>query len=1018
MERNSQIQRAVRQTLVMSAVAAAATLPAHAQDADEVDTIVVTGSRIRSANLEGTTPVTQVTSADIATQGVTRVEDLINQLPQAFGQLQGSTVSNGADGTAQVSLRGLGSSRTLVLIDGRRMPYGGVNSSAADLNQIPTAMVERVEVLTGGSSAVYGSDAVAGVVNFIMKKDFEGVELEAQYGTYQHKNSFDGPGVVKLRDVIAGRAATNPSQFALPDDNVTDGEGVEFSITMGASTDDGRGNITAYASVRDNEEVLQRDRDYSACALAVTDRTQGGVKTGVPDPSFGCGGSATSYPGYFGDFGANFTPDPGLDGKVGTADDPEDANGDPIDINPLPEYAFTVDQATGNTFRNFASATDQYNFGPLNYYQRPDTRYTLGAMGHYELAEYADVYAQLMFSDYESTAQIAPGGAFGETGDINCDNPFLSAQQADAIGCNLATDPNAVTPGNQALVPMYILRRNVEGGGRQDSFSSDSFRGVLGVRGAISENWNYDAFAQFSKVKVDNYTLNRFVLPRWNNALHARTNAAGEIVCADGDPACTPYNPFTIGGISEDALEYLQTPSLEVGRIEQEVYGASVTGDLGGIGLASPLANDSIKMVLGVETRTDRLNTVPDGNLQAGLLMGQGGATTALNGRVKVDEIFTEIRVPLLSDLPGAQQLALDGAYRYSDYDNLSTDTYKVGLEWAPIDDVRFRGSFQRAVRAANVVELFSAQSFNLFDIAADPCGPSRTAPESLCSQTGVPVYGSAALNSPAGQYQLLQGGNPDLEPEESDTTTIGVILQPRFAPKLALSIDYFDIDIQDTISTFGPSNTLSACYVNADPDACSRIRRNPGTGQLWLGDGHVVDTNINIGSLQTSGYDMNLTYAGLEIGRFGELNFNVTATYIDELITEPGPGLEPYDCVGLFADDCLGPTPELRTHSRIGWESPWNVDVALTWRYVDSVEEFRGDSGDLDFELDSENYFDLSANWQVTEKASVLLGINNILDEDPSLNSNVGTTGNGNTYPQAYDALGRFIFLRGKIGF
>jgi outer membrane receptor protein involved in Fe transport len=262
----------------MSAVATAATLPAHAQEADEVDTIVVTGSRIRSANLEGSSPVTQVTAADIATQGVTRVEDLINQLPQAFGQLQGSTVSNGADGTATVSLRGLGSRRTLVLIDGKRMPYGGVNDSAADLNQIPASMVERVEVLTGGASAVYGSDAVAGVVNFIMKKDFEGVELEAQYGTYQHKNDFGGPGEVKLRDVIAGRAEGNPTNFALPDDNVTDGTSVEFSLTMGASTEDGRGNITAYASVRDNEKVLQRDRDYSACSLSPTDRTQGGSK--------------------------------------------------------------------------------------------------------------------------------------------------------------------------------------------------------------------------------------------------------------------------------------------------------------------------------------------------------------------------------------------------------------------------------------------------------------------------------------------------------------------------------------------------------------------------------------------------------------------------------------------------------------------------------------------------------------------------------------------------------------------
>ncbi|HLB85965.1 MAG TPA: hypothetical protein VJK00_14620, partial [Steroidobacteraceae bacterium] len=423
--------------------------------------------------------------------------------------------------------------------------------------------------------------------------------------------------------------------------NVTDGTSVEFSLTMGASTEDGRGNITAYASVRDNEAVLQRDRDYSACALSPTDRTQGGVDTNIRDPSFGCGGSGTSATGYFSDFGLNDNSSVGPDGVAGTGDDVPDTN-------PLPSFAFT---AEGNEFRDFG-ANDLYNFGPLNYYQRPDTRYTLGAMGHYELSEAADVYTQLMFSDYDSTAQIAPGGAFGESGTVNCDNPLMSAQQLAAIGCNIAADPDGdATNGNNAQVPFYILRRNVEGGGRQDTFRTDSFRGVLGVRGAITENWSYDASAQYSKVKVENFTLNRFVLPRFLNALDAvdsgladgdpLTGASGEVVCRSGDAGCVPYNVFANGGVEpgSDVLNYLQVPSLEIGNIEQEVYGASVTGDLGGIGLASPLANDSIKVVFGVETRTDRLSTIPDVNLQSGQLMGQGGATTSLDGRVKVDDI-------------------------------------------------------------------------------------------------------------------------------------------------------------------------------------------------------------------------------------------------------------------------------------------------------------------------------------------------------------------------------------------
>jgi len=259
--RNYNIERAVKFALLAagSATLGLQAISAAAQDT-EVEEVVVTGSRIRMANLEGTSPVTQVTSADIATQGVTRVEDLVNQLPQAFAA-QNANVSNGATGTATVNLRGLGDQRTLVLIDGRRMPYGGVISSAADLNQIPAAMVERVEILTGGASAVYGSDAVAGVVNFIMKKDFEGVQFDAQYGLYEHHNDFQGPGQTELRNVIKQNAQLNPSQFKLPGSYVTDGDSYEFNVLLGASTEDGKGNITAYAGYRNNQQVLQADRD-------------------------------------------------------------------------------------------------------------------------------------------------------------------------------------------------------------------------------------------------------------------------------------------------------------------------------------------------------------------------------------------------------------------------------------------------------------------------------------------------------------------------------------------------------------------------------------------------------------------------------------------------------------------------------------------------------------------------------------------------------------------------------------
>ena len=252
------------------------------------------------------------------------------------------------------------------------------------------------------------------------------------------------------------------------------------------------------------------------------------------------------------------------------------------------------------------------------------------------------------------------------------------------------------------------------------------------------------------------------------------------------------------------------------------------------------------------------------------------------------------------------------------------------------------------------------------------------------------------------------------------------MILQPRFLPGFTMTVDYFNIKIDNTISTIGPEVTLNACYTNNDPVACARVRRNPANGALWIGDGNVVDLNTNIGSLETTGYDVNMSYSGLEIGRVGSLSFSLTGTYLDELVTDPGSaGTEIYDCAGKFAGSCASgtagvPSPKWRHHARIGWQTPWPVDVSLTWRYYGEVEQFGvpTTSTRIDRVLEAENYFDLAGNWAVTEKASVYVGINNILDNDPSINASVGTTGNGNTYPQLYDALGRYVFVRGTMGF
>ena len=980
--------RLLATTMIGGFAALAFAAPAVAQDAPQegaqLDEIVVTGSRIPQTNLVTTSPVTQVTGEDIDVAGVTRVEDLVAQLPQAFAA-QNSTVANGASGTATVSLRNLGSSRTLVLIDGRRMGYGSPNDDAADLNQIPEQLVERVEVLTGGASAVYGSDAIAGVVNFIMKKDFEGIQIDAQYAFYQHSNDYDGVG--NLRSVIAGRAATNPSQFALPDDNVVDGESKSINMIMGVASEDGRGNLMAYAGYRNNEAILQRDRDYSACSI--------GAPAAATPTNFTCGGSGTSFPGQFTDFAT---------------------------------FAYTI--GAGRTFVPYNGNLNAYNFGPINYYQRPDERYTLGAFGRYEVNDKVEVFAQLMFSDYQSIAQIAPSGNFFSTADINCDSPLLSAQQAGLIGCSAAD----ILAGTRET--LYIGRRNVEGGGRQDSLNYESYRGVVGVRGEFMPGWNYDVAAQFSRVRLSRTYLNDFSVTRLGRALDV-ISVGGTPTCrsvVDGtDPNCVPYDIFTQGGVTQAALDYLQIPLTQVGETTQQVVTAAITGDTG---WSMPTSSRTVQVAFGAEYRRDYLGSVTDNAFATGDGAGQGGPTIGFVGDTDVSEVFGEIQIPLADDQPWAYSASIDAAYRRSEYENVGTDTYKIGADYAPIEDIRFRASYARAVRAPNVIELFTAQGFNLFDMDFDPCddlnddGVLNNSVPAACIGTNpwqvtAAQSDSGGLNSPAGQYNFLQGGNPNLNPEEADTITYGFVWEPSFLPRFNVSVDYFDIEVEQAIQTLGAQNTLNLCYNQGDAAACSRIDRN-ANGSLWVGDGNVQDLNINIGGFATSGVDVNANY-GVDLEdwgmpAYGSLQFAFVGTWLNTLETDTGAGTanSVYDCAGFYANQCGVPNPEWRHRARMTWVTPWDMDLSATWRHFGEVEvAVLGADGSLnnggariDRFFDAENYLDLAATWQVMDTVTVRAGVNNVLDNDPQLSYSVGTTGNGNTYPQLYDALGRYFFF------
>ncbi|WP_028284848.1 TonB-dependent receptor plug domain-containing protein [Oceanicaulis alexandrii] len=975
------------------AFAAPSAFAQEEESAASEDTITVTGTRIQSANLVATSPVTTIDASEIAGRGVIRVEDMVNQLPQAFAA-QGSNISNGSTGTAQVNLRGLGAQRNLVLLNGRRLPYGSPRSVPADVNQVPSALVERVEVLTGGASAVYGSDAITGVVNFILDDDFEGLRIDTQYSFYQHNNENS-----TIQDLVSGYAAGNPSQFKLPDDNVVDGEAVEISAVMGVNTPDGRGNASAYISYRNVNPVYQANRDYSACAFG----TQNG------GTEFSCSGSSTNAT-------ANFL-------NLGT--DPALAN--------FQSWFRT----NGSQFIDRDFTSDTFNFNPFNFYQRPDERYTVGSFINYEFSRHFDAYAELSFMDNTSNSQIAPSGVFGggvagQGGGINCNNAFLTAQQVDFLCTQNGLGPTDVAEG------VLILRRNVEGGSRNSDIRHTTYRGVVGLRGQVADSpFDYDVYASYSNVSfAENYN-NELSIRKSSLALNAVDDGAGNIVCAvnaDADPsnddaACVPYNIFS-GTPSAAAIAYITNPLLQRGTVTQQVVSGSMFGDLGAYGLVSPFATSGVGVAFGAEYRRDSLSLLPDSNYQSGDGFGQGGPTPPVSGTTDVWEVFGEAQIPIIEGAQFAEVLAVELAYRYSDYSTgVSTDTYKVAGEWAPIDDLRFRGSYQRAVRAPNVIELFSNQSIGLFDLTQganglyDPCaGANPSATLAQCQNTGVTAaqYGNIADN-PAGQFNQLGGGNPNLDPEVADTYTIGFIFTPSFIEGLTITADYFDIEVEDTVSTVSPNQSLTQCLATGDQSFCSLVNRGDG-GTLWANpSGFIVATNTNIGSLSTSGFDISATYS-LDLENFvsgsGSLELEYVGTLLDSLETVSSPTATPFDCVGFYSSSCGTPNPEYRHKATATWLTPFNADFTLSWRHFGEVEIFGGGAA-INQTLESQDWFDLSGNFYARDNVRFRAGVNNIFDKEPPLSAAVGAGfGNGNTYPQVYDALGRYVFAGVTVEF
>jgi iron complex outermembrane recepter protein len=994
--------------MALSATTFAQAAPQATPEDAAADTIVVTGTRISRPDLQATAPVTVVGAEDIKAAGATKIEDLLNNLPSVFAN-QSSGVSNGADGTARVDLRNLGSNRTLVLIDGRRLAPGGIGGNgAADLNFIPSALITNIQVLTGGASSTYGADAVSGVVNFVMNRKFEGVRFDTGYSFYQHNNGNDIADIVALR-------------FVPPKGSVTQGGSFDATLTIGASMDEGKGHVTAYAGYRRDSAITQDGYDYSTCTLnpAPVSATN----------SFGlaCGGSGTPEKTRFGGFST--------------------ANRTLAGLPAAGSYSLDPAVGAGRGLRPFV-ASDQFNFAPTNYYRRPSTRYTFGAFADYEINEHFVPYIDVMFMDYSTKAQIAPSGAFFGPRTVNCDNPLLAASAV------IGTATCGAALGTAVDATILIGKRNTEGGPRFNDIGFSQFRTVTGLKGEISDAWSYDSYIQYGQVNYGGTYRNDVSSTRIDRSLQV-VNVGGVPTCksvVDGsDPSCVPYNVFQIGGVSSAAANYIGIPLVLTGKTQQFLASAFVNGDLGKYGFQSPLAESGLAMVLGAEYRREKLATQPDLAYINGDGAGQGGPTLPISGQYTVKEIFTEVNLPLAQDQPFAQDLTLTGGFRYSDYSNaagggFNASTWKIEGSWAPIEDVKFRASFNRAVRAPNIGELFSNSSVGLF-AGSDPCvgdlnpattEPAPTATLAQCQATGLAasLYGTLIPNT-AEQYNTFSGGNTNLSPEKANTWTLGVVVQPRsILPNFSFTADYFNIKVKEAIGVIGAQVILDQCVQTADPFFCGKIQRSTragAVGSLWLDEsGFVNDLITNTGSLATSGVDVSMNYK-FDINDSSSLGFQLVGTYLDSLKVQPLTNGFTYDCKGLYGLTCGTANAKWRHTFSVKYDTPWPLAVQLKWRYIDGVkldsltgvEGLGGNNPGSptvnDDAIGSFSYFDLIFSLPVTEKVGLRLGVNNITDKDPpiiSQGSLTGTIGNGNTIVGTYDYLGRYIFMNATIDF
>jgi len=1004
---------------LLSGLALGSATSALAQDpsappAEEGDVIVVTGSRIARDVTDASTPLVIIDADEIKLSGATSIDKVLNDQPQFVAATNGGATANtvpagSAAGAAYVNLRGFGPTRSLTLVNGRRFAIFGPEQ-VTDLNTIPTALIERTEVVTGGSSAVYGSDAITGVVNFIMKDDFEGVKVGGQYG-------FD--------------SSTSTPTFS------TD-------LTVGGNFAEGRGNAVVSLNYYKREGFTRDERgDWAELPYGegcVTQDTWSDSLIGVSNGSSpaNCDASGGRMGFIFSGSGdipnGRFTLTPA---QLAATQTQLAAAG----LAGLGSNGFTFNDAGAQGSQRLVNRpADDFNLTQFNYLQVPQERWMLNAFTHYEFAPKATGYLEFHFSNNRVDQQLTQANIGGDFL-FNTNNPYLDANmRATLVALDAAeTGPRTLQQGpiaytttpNDGLAILTAGRRLVELPFRHNVDDHNVWRMALGMKGDLGDasdkflrNLSYDAYFTFSRSEDSS---------RQEGAA-SRSRYAAALLSSGGNP---PVANIFGQNLSEAAVNAIKINATNTTNAEQKVAVATLGGE------AFDLPAGAVNFSVGLEWRTAEAEYIPDEYLRSGDVIGfNPGLPTS--GDVTAKEIFAEVRVPILANLPFIQGLTANGGYRSSDYDLDGVgrvETYLYGLDWRVNESVAFRGQFQRAIRAPNIGDLYGGLQLN-FQTLTDPCSSRNTANRTaavraLCEATGVPAASVFTAGvQPDNIIPTRSGGNVDLQEESSDTTTLGIVLTPTFLENLAVTLDYFDIKLDGAVAQLGggAQNTLNLCYFtvqDAASDFCQAVNRNPATGGITVP--YSLDVlQANIGRLATIGYDLGARYGwDAGFGMEGASRFDISTqwTYTDKFTITPMQAVPANKnrCVGAYGSTCGEPIPQYKGVTRVTWTTG-PLGVSLRHRFIDSVTTDRivlPRSAGLtpppaatltNPTFDAQNYIDLSATFDFGDKAEVYAGVNNVLDSDPPIVAGFG--GYGNTFPATYDYAGMTVFMGVNVSF